>query len=168
MRARQCVVLEELRFNSEVHDSAAFDCGTPVLNEYLARFATQHRRRSLTQIYVLVDSDAPSILLGYYTLSAAQIDTAQVSEAHRKRLPRFPVPCFRMGRFAIHKDRKGQGFGKLLLGLAVDRCLRAREEVAAYALVVDAKDDKAQLFYQHYGFTACIDPTRVLYLPLGR
>ncbi|MHB1943442.1 MAG: GNAT family N-acetyltransferase [Acidiferrobacteraceae bacterium] len=167
MRARRYTVLEEFRFNAEVHDSAAFDCETPVLNEYLTRFATQHRRRGLTQVYVLVHSDAPSILLGYYTLSAAQIDTAQVSEAHRKRLPRFPVPCFRMGRFAIHKDRKGQGFGKLLLGLAVDRCLRAREEVAAYALVVDAKNENAQLFYQHYGFTACVDSPRVLYLPLG-
>lgn len=160
-------MLEELRFDAKIHDRRAFDCGTPALNEYLARFATQHRRRGLTQIYVLVDSDAPSTILGYYTLSAAQIDAAQISEDHRQRLPRFPLPCFRMGRLAVHQDRKGQGFGKLLLGLAVERCLRAREEVAAYALVVDAKDENARLFYQHYGFTACIGPPVTLYLLFG-
>ncbi len=161
-------MLEELRFESQVHDSKAFDCGTPVLNEYLARFATQHRRRGLTQIYVLADSDRPSMVLGYYTLSAAQIDTAQISEERRRHLPRFPLPCFRMGRLAVHRDRKGQGLGKLLLGLAVERCLRAREEVAAYALVVDAKDENAALFYRHYGFIACVDSFTTLYLPFGR
>lgn len=160
-------MLEELRFDSRTHDSRAFNCGTPILNEYLARFATQHRRRGLTQIYVLVDSDAPSRVLGYYTLSAAQIDTQHISEDHRQRLPEFPLPCFRMGRLAVDQEQKGRGFGKHLVGLAVERCLRAREEVAAYALIVDAKDENAALFYQHYGFIACIDSLRTLYLPLG-
>jgi len=168
MRARRYAVLEERRLNSQVHDCTAFDCGTPILNKYLAQFAAQHRRRGVAQIYVLVDSDVPSEILGYYTLSAAQVDTAQILEADRKRLPRFPVPCFRMGRFAIHKDQKDKGLGKLLIGLAVDRCLHAKEEVAAYALIVDAKDENAKSFYEHYGFTACVDQPMVLYLPLGR
>lgn len=168
MRARRCAVLEELRLSSKVHDCTVFDCGTPVLNEYLAQFATQHRRRGISQIYVLVNSESPSVILGYYTLSAAQVDAAQISEVDRKRLPRFPVPCFRMGRFAIHKDQKGKGLGKLLIGLAVDRCLHVKEEVAAYALIVDAKDENAKSFYEHYGFTACVDQPMALYLPLGR
>jgi hypothetical protein len=67
-------VLEEQRLNSAIHDCAAFDCGIGFLNDYLARFATQHRRRSISQTYVLVDQAAPALVLGYYTLSAAQID----------------------------------------------------------------------------------------------
>ena len=161
-------MLEEQRFDPRIHDGRAFNCGTPALNEYLARFATQHRRRGLTQIYVLVDSETPSRVVGYYTLSAAQIDTRQISEDRRQRLPRFPLPCFRMGRLAVDQDWKGQGFGKRLLGLAVERCLRAREEVAAYALVVDVKDENAASFYRHYGFIACVDSPATLYLPFGR
>ena len=161
-------MLEEHRLDSKVHDCAAFDCGTPVLNEYLARFATQHRRRGIAQIYVLVDSSLPSAVLGYDTLSAAEVHTAQITDADRKRLPRFPVPCFRMGRLAIRKDHKGRGLGKLLLGLAVDRCLRAKEEVAAYALIVDAKGERSKSFYEHFGFTPCTDQPLTLYLPLGR
>ena len=161
-------MLEEHRLDSKVHDCAAFDCGTPVLNEYLARFATQHRRRGIAQIYVLVDSSTPSVVFGYYTLSAAEVDTAQIPDADRKRLPRFPVPCFRMGRFAIHRNHKGGGLGRLLLGLAVDRCLHAKEEVAAYALIVDTKDERAKSFYEHFGFTSCADQPLTLYLPLGK
>ncbi len=84
-------MLEEHRLDSKVHDCAAFDCGTPVLNESLARFATQHRRRRIAQISVLVDSSLPSAVLGYDTLSAAEVHTAQITDADRKRLPRFPV-----------------------------------------------------------------------------
>jgi len=73
-----------------------------------------------------------------------------------------------MGRLACRSDRQGRGLGKLLLGCAVDRCLKARQLVAAYALIVDAKDESAKAFYQHFGFTAMLDETLTLYLPLGR
>jgi hypothetical protein len=51
----------------------------------------------------------------------------------------------------------GKGIGRLLIGCEVDGSLKAREEVAAYALVVDAKDERAKAFYEHYGFTPCMD-----------
>ena len=161
-------MLEERRLDSKLHNCPNFDCGTPVLNEYLARYATQHRKRGVTQIYVVVDTEAPSVVLGYYTLSAAEVDTSQISEADRRKLPRFPIPCFRMGRLAVSKDQQGKKFGGKVLAMAVDRCLHAREEVAAYALLVDAKDEKAKGFYEHYGFTACTDQPMTLYLPLGQ
>lgn len=168
MPARLCGVLEEQRLNSKAHDCAAFDCGSPELNDYLCRRATQDRRRNLTQVYVLVDSDAPTVVLGYYTLSAAQVEANQLSESERRKLPRYPIPCFRMGRFAVQSRTQGQGLGKQLLGCAVDRCLEARKEVAAYAIIVDAKDDKAKSFYEHFGFTAFSEKPLSLYLPLGR
>jgi GNAT superfamily N-acetyltransferase len=161
-------VLEEQRLDPAVHDCAGFDCGAEVLNDYLCKFATQHHRRGISQTYVLADPSSPSVVLGYYTLSAAQIDVAAISDADRKRLPRFPIPCFRMGRLACRRDQQGKGLGRLLIGCAVERCLNAREEVASYALIVDAKDDNAKAFYEHYGFVPCVDRPRTLYLPLGR
>ena len=160
-------MLEEQRLDAKIHDRAAFDCGVPELNHYLTRRATQDRRRNLTQVYVLVDSDSPNQLLGYYTLSAAQVDTEQISEQDRRRLPRYPIPCFRMGRFAIRQDIQGRGLGKQLLGCAVDRCLQVRQEVAAYALIVDAKDADAKSFYEHFGFVPFADRPLSLYLVIG-
>ena len=46
--------------------------------------------------------------------------------------------------------------------------MKTREEIASYALIVDAKDDAAKAFYEHYGFAACVDRPRTLYLPLGK
>jgi len=73
-----------------------------------------------------------------------------------------------MGRLAVSKDQQGKKLGAKLIALAVDRCLHAKEEVAAYALLVDAKDENAKAFYEHYGFIACTDQPMTLYLPLGQ
>lgn len=160
-------MLEEHPLDPAAHDRSGFDCGVPELDEYLRRYAEQHRRRGISAAYVLIDTKAPKVILGYYTLSAAEVDASQLSESDRRRLPRYPVPCFRMGRLACRTDQRGHGLGKLLVGCAVDRCLKARTQVAAYALIVDAKNDHARAFYEHYGFTSFAGRPLMLYLPLG-
>ena len=161
-------MLDDLPLDPAIHDRQGFECGVPALDEYLDRFAEQHRRRGISSVYVLSDPARPERILGYYTLSAAEVDGQRLTEAARKKLLRHPVPCFRMGRLASRTDQRGRGLGKLLLGRAVDRCLKARQQVAAHALVVDAKDDVAKAFYLHFGFKALQDTSLTLYLPLGR
>ena len=161
-------MLEEWPLDAAVHDRASFDCGIPELNDYLQRLADQHRRKGINTTFVLADSTGPSVVLGYYSLSAAQVDVAQLSATDRKKLPRYPIPCFRLGRLAASRNHQGRGIGKLLLGCAVDRCLKARKDVAGYALIVDAKNESAKAFYEHFGFTAMADAPWTLYLALGR
>ena len=156
-------MLEEHALDSKHHDRAGFTCGVPALDDYLKRFALQQRRKGVSAVHVLVDSDDPERILGFYTLSAAQLDAAELGVADRARLPRYPVPCFRMGRLACRSDHRGQGLGKLLIGCAVMRCLEAAKQVAAFALMVDAKDAAAKAFYEHYGFTPCADAPMTLY-----
>ena len=160
-------MLEERPLDPAVHDRLRFESGVPALDEYLQRLADQHRRKGISAAYVLVDSSEPAKILGYYTLSAAEVDVARLADADRKRLPRYPVPCFRMGRLACRADQQGRGLGKLLVGCALDRCLKARTQIAAYALIVDAKDTNARAFYEHYGFKSLVDRALTLYLPLG-
>jgi predicted GNAT family N-acyltransferase len=117
---------------------------------------------------VLTESAQPERILGYYTLSAAEVDGQRLAEAERKKLPRYPVPCFRMGRLACRTDQRGMGLGRILSGCAVDRCLKAREQVAAHAPVVDAMDVVAKAFYVHFGFKTLQDAPLTLYLSLGR
>ena len=160
-------MLIEQPLSASAHDRSAFTCGTPALDEYLQRFALQQSKKHVSNVYVLIDDAQPSTILGYYTLSAAQVDAAQLSDADQRKLPHYPVPCFRMGRLACALKAQGTGMGKILMGLAVERCLQARQQVASYALIVDAKDDKAAAFYLKYGFTACTSAPLTLYLPLG-
>ena len=161
-------MLDDQPLDPAIHDRQGFEYGVPALGEYLRRFAEQHRRRGISSVYVLTDSAQSARILGYYTLSAAEVDAERLTEAERKKLPRYPVPCFRMGRLACRSDQQGRGLGKVLLGCAVDRCLKARQQVAAYALVVDAKDDAAKAFYVHFGFKSLLDAPMALFLPLGR
>ena len=161
-------MLDDLALDTSIHDRQGFECGVQALDEYLRRFAEQHRRRGIGRVYVLTESSQPERILGYYTLSAAEVDRQRLAEVDRKSLPAYPVPCFRMGRLACRTDQRGLGFGKLLLACAVDRCLKARQQVAAYALLVDAKDDVAKAFYLHFGFKTFQDAPSTLYLPLGR
>jgi GNAT superfamily N-acetyltransferase len=161
-------VFEEQLLDPSRHDRQAFTSGVAELDDYLRRFAVQQNKKGVSVVRVLVDTDAPSAILGYYSLSAAQVDVDQLDEQTRRKLPRYPLPCFRMGRLAAHTSHQGCGLGRLLIACAVERCLEARKNVAAYALLVDAKSERAGAFYRHYGFTPCRDNPMILYLPLGR
>jgi len=160
-------VIEEQLLDPHRHDRQAFTSGVVELDEYLHRFAVQQSKKGIAAVRVLIDTDMPKTILGYYSLSAAQIDVVQMDERTQQKLPRYPVPCFRLGRLATHSDYRNRGLGRLLMGCAVERCLEAKKHVAAYALVVDAKGEDAKSFYEHYGFTSCRDNPMTLYLSLG-
>jgi GNAT superfamily N-acetyltransferase len=146
------------------HDRSRFDCGTPALNRYPAEQASQDMRRRVASCFVARD-DAGRIA-GYYTLAAASVPLTELPAAVTKKLPRYrAVPTVRMGRLAVDLSFKGQGLGGALLADALARCMRA--EIAAYALLVDAKDEQASTFYQHHGFIPLPEAALTLFLPLA-
>lgn len=115
--------------------------------------------------FVLVAGDDPTPI-GYYTLAATGIAFAELPEALAKRLPRYPViPATLMGRLAIDARHRGQGHGEFLLLDAFSRALRS--EIATYAFVVDAKDDKAAEFYRRYQFLPLVEGSRRLFVPIA-
>jgi ribosomal protein S18 acetylase RimI-like enzyme len=144
------------------HDRAAFNSGSEALDRYLREQVTQDIRRRVAACFVAL-ADGQRIA-GYYTLAAASVLLADLPASTSKKLPRYPtVPAVRMGRLAVDQVFKGQGLGGALLADALDRA--ARSEIAAYALIVDAKDDTATDFYRHHGFIALPDAPRTLFLP---
>ena len=161
-------MFEEHSLDAAIHDRKNFSCGVSALDDYFKQFAVQQSKKGVATVRVLIDTKRPAEILGYYSLSAAQVDVSVLSAALRKKLPRYPVPCFRMGRLACSKNHQGKGIGRLLIGCAVDRCLEAKKLIGAFALIVDAKDAPAKAFYEHYGFTVCVDSEMTLYLPLGK
>jgi GNAT superfamily N-acetyltransferase len=146
------------------HDRAAFSCGVDALDRYFRMQAEQEGRKRVASCFVLAAADGS--VAGYYTLSATSIALLDLPPVLAKRLPRYPVvPATLMGRLAVHQNRQGQGLGELLLFDAFSRTLRS--DIASYAFVVDAKDDAAQAFYQHYGFMPLASAGRRLSLPLA-
>ena len=147
-----------------VHDRASFDCGSEPLNRYLREHATQDMRRRVAACFVAL-AEGPRIA-GYYTLAAASLLLADLPPSIGKKLPRYPsVPAVRLGRLAVDRAFKGQGLGSAVLADALARA--ARSEIAAFALMVDAKDEAAAAFYRHHGFIALPDSPLTLFLPLA-
>jgi ribosomal protein S18 acetylase RimI-like enzyme len=145
------------------HDRTAFDSGSEPLNRYLHEQVSQDVRRRVTACFVAL-ADGRRIA-GYYTLASASLLLANLPASTGKKLPRYPtVPAVRMGRLAVDQAFRGQGLGGALLADALNRA--ARSEIAAYALMVDAKDDMAVNFYRHHGFIALPASPRTLFLPL--
>ena len=70
-----------------------------------------------------------------------------------------------MGRLAVDQNFKGLGLGGALLADALNRAFVS--DIAAYAMLVDAKDDRAAAFYKHHGFIPLPDSPLSLFLPLA-
>jgi predicted GNAT family N-acyltransferase len=104
--------------------------------------------------------------VGYYTLCATGIEIQDLPPQLVKKLPRYPVvPATLLGRLAIDERYQGQGLGSFLLFDALARSLSS--EIASYAVVVDALDEKASIFYQQHQFVAFPNQPQRLYLPMA-
>jgi ribosomal protein S18 acetylase RimI-like enzyme len=146
------------------HDRGSFRCGVDALDRYFRERVTQDIRRRATACYVAVEAVTGKVA-GYYTLAAGGVALTDLPESMIQHLPRYPsVPVARLGRLAVDREYQGR---RLEGGLLWDAKTRAaRSEVAVFALVVDAKDERAEAFYRHHGFTAFGLPPWQLILPL--
>ncbi|MEY2633598.1 MAG: hypothetical protein RIR00_2252, partial [Pseudomonadota bacterium] len=134
------------------------------LNRYLQQQVSQDIRRRVASCFVALD--ASQQIAGFYTLAAASLVLSELPPELARKLPRYPsVPAVRMGRLAVDQRYQGQGLGGALLADALLRAIRAG--IAAYALMVDAKDASAADFYRHHGFIALPDARLTLFLPLA-
>jgi GNAT superfamily N-acetyltransferase len=149
------------------HDRAAFDCGSDAINAFLRATARQHQDRGISRTFVLVDPDSerPARILGFFTLSACEGVFADLPSPLAKRLPRT-LPAVLLGRLAVDREFQGRGYGAALLMEAVRRVAGLSNHVGIAGLFVDAKDDSAIQFYQHFGFLSLPSNSRRLFLPL--
>lgn len=145
-------------------DRSGFSSGSEPLDRYFHQQVTQDTRRRVTSCFVALNNQQR--IAGYYTLASSSVVLSDLPESIAKKLPRYPsVPAVRMGRLAVDQTAKGQRLGAALLANALARASRA--EIAAFALVVDAKDQAACNFYLHHGFIAFTNTPMSLFFPLA-
>ena len=152
---------------SRYHDRRSFDCGAPELNQYLDRYARQNHASGGAKTFVAVSPDEPARVLGYYSISPGAIEFDRVPENLARKLARYDVPVFRLGRLAVSLSLHGQGLGGDLLLAAVVRALAVAAQVGGVALAIDAKDVKAAGWYARFGAVRLLDDPLKLILPLG-
>jgi ribosomal protein S18 acetylase RimI-like enzyme len=148
------------------HDRVVFSCGNDALDTYLKKRASQEVKKKIATTFVMADSRT-SAVIGYYTLSATSILLADLPDETTRKLPKYPhVPATLLGRLAIDSRYQGRGYGDILIIDALRRALQATTEVASFAVVVDAINERARFFYEHYEFCAFPDQKLRLFLPM--
>jgi GNAT superfamily N-acetyltransferase len=147
------------------HERQGFDCGRAELNDWLRQMARQHQTKGLSKTFVAVLDEQPTRICGYYALTLTEVDTSDLPEGSRKKLPRM-IPGVRLGRLAVDVQYQGKRLGELLLMDAVRRVQSIQEHAGVVGLFVDAIDEQAARFYTHFGFEAFADEPLKLFFPV--
>lgn len=148
------------------HGRSNFECGKPILDTFLTRYASQYAKRNLARTYVAVRAGETRVV-GYYSLSAAGIRVLDLPESLADKLPEHPVPAALLARLAVDRSVHGQGLGRLLIGDALARCAQFSEHIGLHVVTVDAIDEEAVQFYERMGFTRFRGQSEKLFVPIS-
>jgi GNAT superfamily N-acetyltransferase len=152
-------------FDRRGHHVETFSCGEESLDRWLRAYAGQSQHRDTARTFVTAEPDGT--VAGYYTLVAAQVEHAQATASVRRGLSRhFPIPVALLARLAVATPHQGTGLGRSLLLDALQRVLRASDELAIRAVTVDALDERASSFYRTFGFEPSDLAPNTLMIPL--
>ncbi|GMU60109.1 MAG: N-acetyltransferase GCN5 [Myxococcaceae bacterium] len=144
------------------HDRTSFRSGVEALDTWFRTRASQDQRRRVAQVFVALTAGE---VVGFYSLSLFTLALENLPVELSEKLPRYDaIPAALIGRLARSEGARGTGLGDLLLADAVKRVLAASESIAAYAMVVDAKDERGLAFYQAHGFVSLPSRPRRLFL----
>lgn len=141
-----------------------FDCGVEDLNLYFRRFAKKNDKLGIGRTYVLLKE---AKVVGYYTVSMGQIEYQSLPQPSQKGIPKYPIPIVLIGKLAIDTKFQDQGLEKYLLMDILERSIRVSNEIAIFAIIVDAKNEKAKEFYARYGFVQLQNRPFSLILPMN-
>jgi ribosomal protein S18 acetylase RimI-like enzyme len=149
---------------SRRHNREGFDCGNPELNDYLRRTARQHTEKGLSRTDVLVDDQAPTEILGYVTVSLAEIVTDTLPAEYAKKYS-ARAHGVKLARLAVAKSRQREGLGTLMMIHAMRKALWVADSTGIIGLFVDAKNEAASRYYRRFGFIPLPDDPHKLFMP---
>jgi len=133
---------------SAAHNSEAFDCGEPVLNDWLKHRALKNEDAGASRTFVVCLGDN---VVGYYGLATGSVMHKNAPNKVKRNMPE-PVPVMVLGRLAVDKNMQSMGIGRGLLKDAILRTITVAKQAGIKALLVHALSDEARKFYLQCGF----------------
>lgn len=103
------------------------------------------------------------LVVGYYGLAPTAVIPSVLPRSVRTGQPPDPVPCLLLGQLATDHRWAGQGIGTGLLKHALARCVSAATLIGGRALMVNAIDEDAALFWNRRGFIPSKDDPMTLF-----
>ncbi len=147
---------------TESHDLLRFDCGVPVLDDWLKRRAVKNESR-FSRTYAVCDDNR---VVAYVCISAGSLAREAASGKLRRNAP-DAVPVSIIGRLAVDQAYAGRGLGADLLADALRRIAVAAQSIGIAAVLVQAKDEAAKRFYLSCAeFVEFPGESGILFLPV--
>jgi GNAT superfamily N-acetyltransferase len=153
-----------LAFTSEVlrehHDTTRFNSGNVDLDRWLRDHALHAGAMNTGRTSVWHSGD--EVVVAYFTLAAHLVARESLTKRTGRGSPEV-IPAILLARLALDRSQHGQGLGAELLWDALSRAVAANRQAAARLVVVDAIDERAASFYEHFGFEPIPgNPTRLV------
>jgi predicted N-acetyltransferase YhbS len=131
-------------------DRESFDCGRDSLNQWFRRHAWRNQQSGVSRTSVVCDTTSGAIV-GYVTLSTAQIERAYLPKAAGRNQP-DPVPAILLGQIAVDRRHQGRGHARSLLWFALQTAVRFSREIGCFGVLTHPLDDDVRRFYRRFGF----------------
>jgi|TARA_R110000868_G_scaffold67056_16_gene199393 GNAT superfamily N-acetyltransferase len=131
-------------------DRDAFDCGRDSLNQWFRRNAWRNQQSGVSRTSVICDSVTGRVV-GYVSLSAAQIERAFVPKADQRNRP-DPLPALLLGQLAVDRDHQGRGYARSLMLFALTTAVSLSRSIGCFCVITHPLDDGVRDFYRNFGF----------------
>jgi len=144
------LLFESARLGDD-HTLEGFDCGKESLNTWLVGHARRADSSGVAHVYVWTPV-GESKVCAYFAICRTEVVRKDDGASGSMAGGYSRVPGYLIARLAIATTLHGQGYGEQLLLDALDKAVDASEIGGGRLIVVDAIDDDAQSFYEHYHF----------------
>lgn len=140
-----------------------FECGEPLLNEWLKKRALKNHISGVSRCFVICHNVD---VIGYYSLSAGAIRHESVTKSMRHNMP-DPLPVLLLGRLAVDHRYHNQGLGSALLRDAMIRAINVSYDAGIFALMVHTLSEQSRRFYLSRGFIESLIQPMTLIITLA-
>ncbi|MDQ7060869.1 MAG: GNAT family N-acetyltransferase [Sulfurimonas sp.] len=151
--------------DAKKHNRNSFDCGVEALNNYLKLIANQQSNKDNSRTYVLEDKEDDTSIVGFYTLTMANIDLNSFPSKLQKKY-QYNNTVALIARLAVDKKYMKNSIGSWLLVDALKKLLNASDTVGFPLVIVDSKDGVSS-FYEKYGFKKFEDTSNKLFISIS-
>jgi predicted N-acetyltransferase YhbS len=122
------------------------------------RHAWRNQQSDVSRTSVVCDDT--DRVVGYVSLSAAQVERAWVPKAQQRNRP-DPMPAVLLGQLAVDLRWQGRGVARSLLAFALTTAVRFSKEVGCFCVLTHPLDDGVRALYRSFGFEDLpFDPAR--------
>jgi len=115
---------------------------------WLVEMAKQTHGTGTTRVFVVTESDQPTVV-ATYAWCMASLGITELPERLRRGAGRYPQPVALLARLGVDERHEGQGLGAALLLDVISRVASLSDAIGCRGLLVHAESEQARGFYEH-------------------